>query len=70
MISFDIPTELNEIRDLLRRVLLRASFLQIQKSVYIYPHSVEELLTFLQKHKEFKKYIIYSEISFSTSDRE
>ena len=67
MISFDVPNEIEEVRNLLRKILLKGGFLQIQKSVYIYPHEVRELLAFLQKHKEFKKYVIYSEISFSTN---
>ena len=70
MLSFDIPTDLNNVRAGLRRILLKAGFLQIQKSVYIYPHEIREFLIFLKEHKEYKKFIIYSEITKSTAEKE
>ncbi len=70
MVSFDIPNDLNQIRYTLRKILVSSGFLQIQKSVYIYPHSCREILDFLKENKEYNKFIVYSEISFSTKDKE
>ncbi len=70
VVMFDLPIDKNNTRVLLRRILIKAGFLQIQKSVYIFPHSLKEFYLFLKEHREFKDNIIYSEITRSTAERE
>ena len=69
-VSFDIPNEFSETRHVLRKILLRAGFMQMQKSVYIFPFEIKEILEFLRENKEFKKYVVYMEISKTTQEKE
>ncbi len=59
IIIFDIPERLHHKRDVLRNALRRIGFVQLQKSVWVYPHDSAELLTLIRKDLLLYKYVLY-----------
>lgn len=47
--AYDIPTENNGARDMIRNILKSLNFLQIQKSVYLYPYDCEEIIEYIRQ---------------------
>lgn len=59
IVSFDIPQEHKPIRDVLRSLLMRAGFKQVQKSVYIHPHTCDALVKLLQEDSRLSKFTFF-----------
>ncbi len=59
MVAFDIPTQHKKTRDALRFSLKRAGFVQLQQSVWVFPHECEEFVQLLKKHANISSYILY-----------
>lgn len=51
LVLFDIPNAHTELRHELRRILERIGFLQLQQSVYIFPHAVPFLETMMHERQ-------------------
>jgi CRISPR-associated endonuclease Cas2 len=64
IVIFDVPEDKHNARDFFREKLLDIGFLQVQKSVYIYPFECTEIISFLSKNLFIEKYvsILISEI--------
>ena len=61
LIIFDIPEEKHYLRDIIRCKIEKLGFIQIQKSVYVYPFECKEeinALCYFTGAKEFLKYMI------------
>ena len=50
IVIFDIREERKHVRDQLRRMLMEAGFVQLQKSVWVYPHRCDEVIALLKFH--------------------
>ena len=68
IIIFDIPERLRAKRDILRGALHRIGFVQLQKSVWVYPHDCAELLVLIRRDLHLYKYVLY--IIADTIERE
>ena len=49
LVAYDIPKEKDGIRDHIRGILKEIGFLQIQKSLYLYPYECEEVIEFIRQ---------------------
>lgn len=49
IVTYDIPKESSRARDELRYTLKKLGFLQLQKSVYLYPHSCKDVIEFIRE---------------------
>lgn len=67
---FDIPEQGKHERNLIRRTLISAGFQKMQKSVYLYPHSIPEELRLLLQKKGLNKFIRFIEDAHLEDDRE
>jgi len=59
ILIFDIKEKRREVRDQLRRMLFGIGFLQLQKSVWVYPYDCEELITLLKTDFMIHKEVVY-----------
>lgn len=60
VIMFDIPEEHKQARDYISRHIRRIGFKQLQRSVFVYPHSVDEFIILLKEiFPEIGKYFTY-----------
>ncbi|MBI4093384.1 hypothetical protein HY417_00315 [Candidatus Kaiserbacteria bacterium] len=69
VVIFDIPESMRGKRDMLRRMLLRIGFLQMQKSVWVYPFSCEEFIQLLKTDLSIRgkvKYLVCESIEGDT----
>lgn len=57
VIIFDVPEKMHRNRDLLRENLISLKFIQIQKSVYVYPFECTEEITLLSDLFFVKKFV-------------
>ncbi|MDO8561523.1 MAG: hypothetical protein Q7S05_01720 [bacterium] len=56
---FDIPEIYAPLRRKIRNILKRAGFVQLQQSVWVFPHECKELVQLLQQESQLSKYILY-----------
>lgn len=49
IVTYDVPKESKRARDALRETLKRLGFLQLQKSVYLYPYPCSEVIEFIRQ---------------------
>ncbi|RJR13121.1 hypothetical protein C4585_02575 [Candidatus Parcubacteria bacterium] len=56
---FDIPEKQAFLRSRVRRVLKRAGFVQLQQSVWVFPHECEELVQLIKQESKLSEYILY-----------
>jgi len=59
IVIFDIPEKDRAARDFVRRQLYRLGFIQIQKSVFIYPFECSKEINLICDHSGARKYIKY-----------
>jgi len=59
MVIFDIPNEKSKSRDYLRRKLLNYGFLELQKSIYVFPFDCLNEINFLKNTFYLKPYVQY-----------
>lgn len=57
VVVFDIPTKLNNVRDIVRQSLTRLGFYKLQDSVYVYPHDCIGLIRYLEQTYEIDEYV-------------
>ena len=59
VVVFDIPERLRRMRYEVRSILKRAGFVQLQKSVWIFPHESQELVELLQRETNLSDCVLY-----------
>ncbi len=58
MLSYDFPNDARSLRNSLRYILERAGFLQVQKSVWVFPYDNNELLALLKREPKVQECVI------------
>ncbi|MDO8552666.1 MAG: hypothetical protein Q7S01_04025 [bacterium] len=56
---FDIPEKYAPLRNRVRGILKAAGFVQLQQSVWVFPHECEELVRLLKEESRLSQYILY-----------
>lgn len=56
---FDIPEKYAPLRNKVRGILKAAGFLQLQQSVWVFPHECEELVRLIKEESNLSQYILY-----------
>ena len=56
---FDIPETHATLRNKVRFILKRAGFVQLQQSVWIFPHECQELVRLIKEESRLSTYILY-----------
>jgi len=59
IIVFDIKETKRFVRDSLRTWLERLGFIQLQRSVWVYPYECQEIVTLLKAHMHVGKDVLY-----------
>ncbi len=59
IITFDIKEDRRKLRDKVRRILMSIGFINLQKSVWIYPYKCEDLISMLKAEFEIGKDVLY-----------
>lgn len=57
IVIFDIPEDKKAIRNIVRDMLNRIGFYQLQKSVYVYPHDCINIIRYLEETFDANQYI-------------
>ncbi len=58
-VIFDIPAKKNKSRNILRLNLKQIGFIQLQKSVWVYPYKCSELIKLIKNHFHLGKEVTY-----------
>jgi len=59
VVIFDVPEHRRAIRNSLRNTMRSAGFLQLQQSVWVYPHDCEDLIALLKADLHIGKDVLY-----------
>lgn len=59
VVIFDIPSKKNKSRNILRLNLRQIGFVQLQKSVWVYPYRCSELIKLVKNHFHLGKEVTY-----------
>ena len=59
VVIFDIPEKKKVLRDHLRRMMRESGFLQVQQSVWLYPHDCEDLVALIKADLHIGKDVVY-----------
>ena len=59
IVVFDIPEKYRLLRNHVRNILKRAGFVQLQQSVWVFPHDCKELVQLIQRESALSKFILY-----------
>jgi hypothetical protein len=59
VVAFDIPERHRKWRNVVRRLLKQAGFVQLQQSLWIFPHECEELVQLIKSESKLTKHILY-----------
>ncbi|OGG58014.1 hypothetical protein A2853_00780 [Candidatus Kaiserbacteria bacterium RIFCSPHIGHO2_01_FULL_55_17] len=59
IVLFDIPESYAALRDRIRAILKEAGFVQLQQSVWVFPHECEELAQFIRSEPRIARYVLY-----------
>ncbi len=59
IVIFNIPEDKKIARDILRRKIKRVGFLELQKSVWVYPYECKDLIDFMITFYEIKEFVKY-----------
>lgn len=59
IVAFDIPEKYRTLRNKVRSILKRAGFVQLQQSIWIFPHDCRELTMLIQRESALSKFILY-----------
>jgi len=70
VVIFDIPEEKKRARDILRGRLKRLGFLELQKSVFIFPYECKDEVEFVVEVFEIRKYVRYLVVKEITNEEE
>ena len=66
--AFDIPEKYAPLRNSVRKLLKRAGFVQLQKSIWIFPHDCKQLVELIQKESDIAKHILYGVLEHIEDD--
>jgi len=70
VVIFDIPEEKKKARDVLRERLKKLGFLELQKSVFIFPYECKDEIEFVVEIFEVRKYVRYLVVKEITNEEE
>ncbi|MFC1751729.1 hypothetical protein ACFLY5_01120 [Patescibacteria group bacterium] len=70
MVIFDIPEKRRKARNALRSKLRELGFVELQKSVLVYPYPCEDEIEFIVEFFKIRWYVRYAEISKLTNEEE
>lgn len=56
---FDIPETHAALRNRVRSILKRAGFVQLQRSVWVFPHDCEDLVQLIKEESQLSQFILY-----------
>jgi len=70
ILIFDIKINRNNTRDKLRRTLKAIGFVQLQKSVWVFPYDCEDLIILLKADFKVGKDVLYMIVDKIENDRE
>jgi len=59
MIIYDVDSRKKRLRDVFRNALITLGFLKLQESVWVYPYSCEEQISFLREYYDVGNEVIY-----------
>ena len=69
VVIFDIPENKKRPRDIVRFHLKRIGFIQLQKSVWVFPYDCEEMVLLLKTNFKFGKEVLYMKVNSIENDR-
>lgn len=69
VIIFDIKTDRNNIRDKLRKTLKHIGFIQLQRSVWVYPYDCEDFIILLKADFKIGKDVLYMVVDKIENDK-
>lgn len=58
MVIFDIPEKYKSSRDALRHKLVQLNFVQVQKSIYVFPYACTDEISLISKRLLIDKYVL------------
>ena len=70
MVVFDIPEKYRRLRNQIRAILKRAGFVQLQQSVWIFPHECAEFVQFIQRESQLAPHILYGVLEKIEGEKE
>jgi len=70
IVIFDIPEKKKRARDALRRKLKELGFLELQKSVFIFPYECKDEIEFIVEVFEIRRYVRYLVVKEITNEEE
>lgn len=70
MVTFDVPERFRRHRNHVRAILKRAGFVQLQQSVWIFPHECEEFVQFLRRESQLAPHILYGVLEKIEGEKE
>ena len=70
MVVFDIPEKYRRLRNQVRTILKRVGFIQLQQSVWIFPHECEEFVQFIQRESQLAPHILYGVLEKIEGEKE
>ncbi|KKW24127.1 MAG: hypothetical protein UY70_C0012G0011 [Candidatus Kaiserbacteria bacterium GW2011_GWB1_52_6] len=69
VVAFDVPEKRRNIRDRLRNTMSDLGFLQLQKSMWIYPYDCEDLVALVKADLRIGKDVLYMIVDSIENDR-
>lgn len=67
-VFFDVPEKKRKIRDAFRRKLRDLGFLEMQKSVFVYPHNCCDEINFIVEFFEARRFVRFAEMTNLTNE--
>jgi DNA-binding transcriptional regulator PaaX len=68
IVAFDIPEKLKVGRDALRAKLKKLGFMELQKSVFVFPYECKDEIDFVIEFFDIRKYARYGTMDFIDND--
>ncbi len=69
VVIFDIPKNKDRMRDIIRFHLKKIGFIQLQKSVWVFPYNCEEIILLLKTNFKFGKEVLYMKVKSIENDK-
>ncbi|MSU45238.1 MAG: CRISPR-associated endonuclease Cas2 [Candidatus Zambryskibacteria bacterium] len=64
IVMFDVPEKLKKVRETLRYQLKRLGFLELQRSVFIFPFECSKELEYVIEFYNIKKFVRFAEVDW------
>ncbi|OGK23251.1 hypothetical protein A2954_07715 [Candidatus Roizmanbacteria bacterium RIFCSPLOWO2_01_FULL_37_12] len=68
LVSYDLPEDMHNLRDGIRKYLLSLGFFPIQKSVYVHAYPCKEQMEFLREYYGIREYMTIFKIEWIEND--